>query len=149
MTWPLTGFLADYSKPICLNEEQNIRRYLPCIWMSYVDGNASLVAMMGCGMPAAWWIVDWNNWTFRLLRLDSKNKNRKKKTKPWIIVSYISSHHKIKEKINLIVFLEIFDDKLTIAVFRSRKGWPESALRATVFPSEHGSVFCFLVQKIV
>jgi hypothetical protein len=29
------------------------------------------------------------------------------------------------------------------AVFRSRKGWPESALHATVFLSEHCSAFCF------
>jgi hypothetical protein len=37
----------------------------------------------------------------------------------------------------------------TEAVFRCRFGWVESALRATVFLSEHCSTFYFLVQKNV
>jgi len=69
--------------------------------MSYVNGllktpfNASLVVMMR--MPVVMSILDWNNWTFRLLRLDWTFKK--------IIVSYISSYRKIKEKkINLHVY---------------------------------------------
>lgn len=48
-------------------------------------------------------IVDWNNWTFRLLRLDSKNKNRKKnKTMNNSILYIFASQNKRKNKLDCI-----------------------------------------------